>query len=656
MPNGFWGKMLFVDLSHGECHAEAIPEEVYRRYLGGCGVGVHLLLERIRPGVDPLAPENTLAFLPGLLTGSGAPFSGRFMVVGRSPLTGGWGEANAGGSFGPALRACGLDGVVIQGSAERPAWLQIDEGGARLHDAGDLWGLGVTATEAAVRRAAGGGTRVACIGPSGERLSRIAGIVNDGGRIAARCGLGAVMGSKNLKAISARGSQRIAVASPQGLREASDRYLRLFRRKPSRLASRLPHLLGPVLPVLRRAGIRPTSGPAEIVVDSFKRYGTAAGTAMLVELGDTPVRNWAGLGYRDFPVRRGEKLSDEAVIQDVVRPYACRACPLACGGLTGDAEGDRSHRAEYETLAAFGPLLLLDDLEIVNRCNHLCNDAGLDTISAGVAAAFALECCEKGWLPRELAAELPLRWGDGPVILDLIGRIARRDPGLGDWLADGVARAAERLPAEARVAAMHAGGQELSMHRGLYEPNVAAGYALDPAPGRHTATASGSAGLIGLRPYFDLHDHRPGGPADYRSKGVTSAIMAAVLRAYDSLGLCHFALQMGDPPFLDWLHAATGWEVSEAELFSIGWRIQALRHAFNARHGLPARFPLPARERGEPPQSAGPTAGVTLDMEAIAGGYFDTLGLDPLDGLPLPATARRLDLARDLDPARAPDA
>jgi aldehyde:ferredoxin oxidoreductase len=644
MANGFWGKLLFVDLTSGECRMEGIPEERVRRTLGGGGLGAQILLEQMEPGADPLGPQNILGFLPGLLTGTGAPFSGRFMVVGRSPLTGGWGEANAGGTFGPALRAAGLDGVFIRGRAEHPVYLEIDEGRAQIRDGRGLWGLDVTETEEAVRQEAGPGTRVACIGPAGEHLSLLAGIVNDGGRIAARCGLGAVMGAKNLKAISVRGELRLPIASPELFRAASDGYLRILHRKPSPLASRIPRFLAAVLPFLRRFDLRPSSGPAGLVVDSFRRYGTAAGTAMLIELGDTPVRNWLGIGYRDFPLEKGEKLSDEAAIRKVVRPYACRACPLACGGVTQGEEGQRSHRSEYETLAAFGPLLLLDDLEVIDRCNHLCNEAGLDTISTGVAVAFALECQERGWLPEDLAAELPLRWGDGPSILELVRRITHREAGLGDWLADGVARAALQVPEEARGAAMHAGGQELPMHRGLYEPNVAAGYALDPAPGRHTSTASGMPGLAAYRPYFDLHAHRPGGRGDFEAKGKTAAIMMAVLRAYDSLGLCFFALQIGDPPFLDWLNAATGWDVDEAEFYRIGWRTQARRHLFNARQGLPSHFPLPARERGDPPPSSGPATGFTLDMDSISASYFDTLGLDPKTGLPLPDTVRRLGL------------
>ncbi len=644
MAYGFWGKILWVNLSTREVREEALPEAVYRRFLGGYGLGISLLYERMPAGADPLGPENILAFLPGLLTGSGAPFSGRFMAVARSPLTGGWGEANCGGRFGPALRGAGYDGLFVTGVSDRPVYLYLNGQQAEVREAGALWGLDTVQTEEAIREATSPEVQVACIGPAGERISLISGVVNDGGRIAARCGLGAVMGAKRLKAVAVRGKERPPLADPEAFRAAVAAYRHLFRRQPSRWAALIPAFLLRLLPLARRLRTRLSGGPTQFVIDSFRRYGTAAGTAALVELGDTPVRNWLGIGFRDFPLHRSGQLSDEAVIRHNIRPYACHSCPVACGAIVRLPDGESGHKPEYETLAAFGPLLLNDDLEAVMRCAEICNRAGLDTISTGVAIAFALEAAERGWLPPELAGELPLRWGDGAAVVELVRRIGHRTPGLGEWLADGVRRAAERLGPEAQEAAIHAGGQELPMHRGLYEPGVALGYALDPAPGRHTSTQSGTAELRAFAPYFALCGLQPAGRYDYAAKGPTFATVIPILRAYDSLGLCQFALQMGEPPFLAWLNAATGWGVDEAEFLRIGRRIQVLRHAFNAREGLPPRFDLPARERGEPPQEAGPVAGVTLDMEAMAAGYFAALGVDPDTGRPLPETATELEL------------
>jgi aldehyde:ferredoxin oxidoreductase len=644
MPSGYWGRILFVDLSSGETRVETPPESVYRHFLGGYGLGVRYLYERIPVGADPLGPQNMLAFLPGLLTGSGVEFGGRFMVASRSPLTGAWADANCGGTFGPALHGAGWDGVFISGTAARPVYLYLDAKTVEIRDASDLWGLDAVETEAVLHARLSFEAKVACIGPAGEKLSLISGIVNDGGRLAARGGLGAVMGSKKLKAVAARGHSRPRFHNLKAFKALTSDYQQIFRREPSSMSGQVPALMTHLLPWFRRFRTQLSRGPAAMVIDSYRRYGTSAGTAVSVELGDAPIRNWTGIGYRDFPLALSEGLSDQAVIEPMRKPYACSCCPVACGGIVDQPEGGTAHKPEYETLAAFGPLLMNSSLDTVMSCNHLCNLAGLDSISTGVVIAFALECAEKGWLPPGLAAELPLEWGDGEVILELARRIAARTPGLGEWLADGVQRAASRLCPEAQQAAVHAGGQELSMHRGLYEPNTAAGYALDPAPGRHSSTNTGNAGVAAFAPYFALHGRKPAARYDYAEKGVTQAISMSLYRAYDSLGLCHFGLMMSGPPFLEWLNAATGWGMDQAEFFQIGRRIQVLRHAFNARRGLPPQFSLPARELGQPPQDTGPLAGRTLDMEAVAGSYFNFLGLDPSTGLPLPATAAELKL------------
>ncbi len=645
MPKGYWGKVLFVNLSTGTIEAKALPDEVYRQYLGGYGLGVRVLYEHIPAGSDPLGPDNMLGFLPGLLTGSGAPFSGRFMVAAKSPLTGGWGDANGGGKFGPALRGAGYDGLFVRGVAQEPVYLYVDSERAELRHASEFWGLDTLATEEAIRQATSKDVHVACIGPAGEKLSLISGIVNDGGRIAARCGLGAVMGSKKLKAVAARGKRSPPLADKAIFAESTKGYRQLFRRKPPAWMPIVPKLLHLLAPLLRRFRLRLSGGPAQMVIDNYRLYGTAAGTALLVALGDTPIRNWAGSSLRDYPLAWAENLSDEAVIQDNIRPYACHSCPLACGAVIRLPGGGTGHRPEYETLAAFGPTVMNADLNTVVACNEICNLSGLDTISTGVAVAFGMECYERGWLPPKLADELELRWGNGEAIIELTKRIATRQPGLGEWLADGVMRAAKRLDPKAHEVAMHTGGQELPMHRSLYEPSVGAGYLFDPAPGRHTSTLSGVLVDPSLVRYLKLAGRQPAARHDSAAKGAEVATTMPVLRAFDALGLCQFSLLMGDPPFLTWLRAATGWDIDEMGLLRTGKRIQALRHAFNAREGItPEQITLPARERGQPPLDAGPLAGVTLNTAAMSKGYFETMGINPATGWPLAETARVLEL------------
>lgn len=642
MSYGYWGKILVVNLTSGSIQVEEPPEETYRQFLGGIGLGVHFLYQRIPPGADPLGPHNVLGFFPGLLTGSGAQFAGRFMVVARSPLTGAWGEANCGGDFGPALRGAGYDGVLFLGASPHPVYLSIHPDQVELRDATELWGQDTHQTERFLRKVCAPGARVACIGPAGERLSLMAGIVNDEGRLAARCGLGAVMGSKKLKAVVTSGMQRPQQAFPSRFRQASNRYLTLFKRKPGWLAERIPRVVLGLLPTLRRFKIAISGGAEELVVDTFRRYGTSIGTAMSIELGDAPVKNWSGVGYRDFPLERAERLSGDSVIEQMLKPFACHSCPVACGGISKLPDGALVHRPEYESLVAFGALSQVDDLEAVMRCCARCNLAGLDSISVGVAAAFAIECAENGWLPTDLAHELPLAWGYAGVLVTLVERIANRQPGLGEWLADGVQRASQVLPEHARQAAMHAGSQELPMHRGPFQPGVALGYAVDPAPGRHTASMSGIATHKAFAPYFAMHGMKPAVRHDYPNMGKTMAISMAILRAYDSLGLCHFGIQMSRPPFLEWLNSATGWELSEQDFYETGWRIQVMRHAFNARHGLPAQFALPQRELADESNDGSPTGGVILDMFAMTEAYFSFLGIDCTTGLPSPSTCQKL--------------
>ena len=645
MPNGYWGRVLFVDLSTSEIRTATLPMDDYRHYLGGYGLGARVLYQHIPVGADPLGPENMLAFLPGLLTGTGAPFSGRFMVAAKSPLTGGWGDANCGGKFGPALRGAGYDGLFVRGASTRPVYLYVDEDGAELRDASHFWGRDTVDTEAAIQGATAPTVRVACVGPAGEKRSLISGIVTDGGRIAGRCGLGAVMGAKKLKAVAVRGKRHVPIADPAAFEAHVRAYRQLFRRQPAAWVRLIPRLLLAVGPLLRRLKLQFTGGPLQMVVDNFRLYGTASGTALLVALGDTPIRNWSGDSLQDFTMARAANLSDEAVIRDKIRPYACHSCPLGCGAIIRLPGGGTGHRPEYETLAAFGPTVMNDDLDTVVACNEICNLSGLDTISTGVAVAFAMECYQRGWLPPGLAGELDLGWGNRDAIVELTRRIADRQTGLGDWLADGVRRASEILAPEGQEAAMHAGGQELPMHRSLYQPGVGVGYQVDPAPGRHTASNSGISDAPALTQFLRWSGRELADRHDYSAKGAELAITMPLLRAMDSLGLCMFILSFGQPPLLEWLRAATGWEVDEAEYLRTGRRIQALRHAFNAREGiLPDQVTLPARERGEPPQQRGPLAGLTLDTEAMRRGYYESMGIDPLTGWPARATAVELGL------------
>ena len=653
---GYFGRVLFVDLSSGTIHHEALPDSVYRDVLGGYGLGVRLIRERMPAGVDPLGPQNVLGFVPGLLTGSGVLFGGRFMVVGKSPLTGGWGDANCGGHFGPVLRSAGLDGLFFTGISEDPVYLLIDGGKAELKDARPLWGLDTWQAEQRLKEKAGRRAEAAVIGPAGENCSLIAAIITNRGRAAARSGLAAVMGAKRLKGVVVRGEERLRVHDKQALTDINRQYAKIFRSKSSPLSPLLIKLTNTFSPVMRVLGIKP-SGPDDAIIHVYRTYGTCGGTAFATELGDAPVWNWRGVAMRDFPLSQSKKISDDAVTQYQIRNYGCRYCPVACGGIV-HLEGERyrveaTHKPEYETLAAFGPLVLNDDLEAIVQINSLCDRFGLDTISTGTAVAFALECAEKGLIEATLGNGLDLHWGDAEAIVELVRQIAHRE-GIGDILADGVKRAAEQIGGAARSSAMHAGGQELPMHDSRYEPALGLAYAVDPTPGRHNTVNGGILNTPILKEILAGEGLLPPRRYDYARKGTEFALFNRYLQVLNCAGLCMFSLVMSQPPLLGWLNAATGWEMNLDDALRIGHRIQVLRHAFNLREGLASKgFDLPPRAAGSPPLEKGPLRGVTLDLEAMKRDYFDRMGYDQ-EGVPTQRLLESLgldDIAEDLHPS-----
>ena len=655
MSDGIFGIVLSVDLSQGQIVRETLPDKVYRDFLGGYGLGVRMLYDRIPPGADPFGADNVLGFLPGLLTGTGVPFSGRFMVVGKSPLTGGWGEANCGGHFGPVLRSTGLDGVFVKGIASNPVYLLIDGERAELHDASHLWGLDSVETVQRLQDTIGEDCRVVTIGPAGENKVLFSAIMADGSRAAARSGLGAVMGAKRLKAIVVRGDERVPLYDKAALRGVTRQYATIFKANTSPLPGFVFRLTKTFMPLLRLLRFKPSGGPISAIVYVYREYGTCSGVTLATETGDAPVRNWLGVGGRDFPMERSGRISDDSVIQHQVRKYFCRNCPVGCGGFV-KLEPKRfpveeGRKPEFETLVAFGTLLLNDDLESIVHVNNLCDRYGIDTISAGACVAFALECAEKGILSSDKADGLELEWGNAETVVALVEKIARRE-GIGDLLADGVKRAAEKLGRGADSLAMHVGGQELPMHDPRYEPVVGVSYQVDPTPARHVTCLSGLYENDLMQEIITLEGISPPERFEAQGKGRLLASINRVIHMVSCSGLCIYSLLMGRPPVLEWINAATGWNLSMEELVRVAQRIQLMRHVFNVRHGVhPQDFTLPERAAGRPPLSEGPLRGVTLDVETMAQEYFNVIGWDFVTDAPSEQALSSLgleDIARDL--------
>jgi aldehyde:ferredoxin oxidoreductase len=566
-----------------------------------------------------LGPESTLGFTTGPLTGTKTPTGGRYMAVCKSPLTGGWGDANAGGFFGSELKAAGWDAVFVCGIASTPQYLMIADDRIELKDAAHLWGKDTVETESTIQTDAGDKKiRIACIGPASEKLSLISGIVNDRGRVAARSGVGAVMGAKRLKAMAVRGSGKAAVANKDALERLRKDFI---------------------------AEMRAMGGFADILL----KHGTCGLTAGLVASGATPVKNWQMTGEQSFA--NLEKIADpDAIISRQTRKFACANCPIACGGIFNVTGGKypvgETHKPEYETIGAFGTMCMCDDFEAIIKLNEMCNRSGLDTISAGTALAFAMECFENGVITESDLDGVPLTWGNAAAMVTMVDKMIARE-GFGDILADGVRIAAQKIGGGAEKFAMHVGGQEPGLHNALFLPSRGAGFVCDPTPGRHTAAPmariDGGPGAFAPYPELKIEEFER---YTYTGKGPMSATASSYLQAGASAGLCLMPLMFfGNFPFVDFFNAVTGWNLEVSEVLNTGARIQTLRQYFNVREGIqPSDINLPQRMVGRPPQKEGPVAGVTLDIDNLAREYRQAMGWDPHSGRPDAATLEKLGL------------
>jgi aldehyde:ferredoxin oxidoreductase len=500
MAHGFMGKILWVDLSKNKITEEALDDKTAREFLGGYGLGAKILFDRQKAGVDPLGPDNILGLVTGVLTGTPALGGSRYIMVGKSPLTGGWGDANSGGNVGPALKFAGYDAVFFTGKAKKPVYLLIDNGKAEIKDAAKIWGKDSFETEDILRAELGKDVEVACIGPSGEKLALTAAIMNNKGRAAARSGLAAVMGSKKLKAIAMKGKMKVPVADEQ---KAND--------------MRKDHL----------TKMRPG---AKFMSD----FGTPGIFNPCVESDDAPCKNWEGVVVIDFP--QYKDIGGQPTIDKQERKYGCWHCPIACGGHMKASTGEYkyeagAHKPEYETLAMFGSNLMNDNLESIIKLNDICNRYGLDTISAGACIAFTIECYMSGILTKKDTDGLEMKWGNTKAIVEMTEKIARRE-GFGDVLADGVKKAAEKIGKGSEKYAMHIGGQEIPAHDSRGGPGFAIGYGAEPAPGRHTQSGEGPfpPGVLIEPPGFERGSYK--GRGQYHKRG------ACVCEVYNAAGVC----------------------------------------------------------------------------------------------------------------------
>jgi aldehyde:ferredoxin oxidoreductase len=598
IKGGYAGKLLFVNLTTGAIDERPLSEEIAVKFIGGYGIGARILYEMMKKGADPLGPDSVLGFVGGPLNATSALFGGRYAVVCKSPITGGWNDANAGGFFGPQLKRAGFDAVFVSGVSGKPVYLFIKDGKAEIRNAKNLWGKDCAeATGMLVRETGEPNLRAALIGPGGEKQTLTACIINDKHRAAGRGGCGAVMGSKNLKAVAVTGSAKIAVADPEKLKKINREIVDWMK-----------------------------NGPTKGMVKNWGAFGTGGDTGMNGMIGDTPVKNWSGAGAVDMGEERLFKLATSAYDGKYkTKKYSCAQCPLGCGAHYSVREGKwplaETDRPEYETLGAFGAMALNDNAESIIKCNDICNRYGLDTMSVGSTIVWAIECYEKGILTKEDTKGIELTWGNADSIVAMTQAIADQ-AGFGKILALGSMKAAEKL-GKGKEYLQTVRGIELPMHDPRFSPYLARTYQCDPTPGRHV---KGGLGITDL-----------GAPEtvrfQYEGRGQADAEATCMNEVLNSAGACAFSGFSAPPHALKGLiEAVTGRDI---DMIRAGKRILNMRHLFNLREGQkPTQNLVPSRWLGRPPLEDGPLKDRTVDYMQLAENFFEAVGWDKETTLP----------------------
>ncbi len=616
MVKGYNGKILRVNLTRGNSSVELLDEIFCRRYLGGAGFVAYYLMKELRPGVEPLSPDNKLMFMAGPLTGLPFSGSGRNCVGAKSPLTGGYAKAEVGGFWGTEMRHAGFDGIIVEGKAKKPVYLWIHDGETQIRDAGHLWGKNTKETEETIRTELGDDRiRVASIGPGGENLVRFACIMVDLKEAAGRGGTGAVMGSKNLKAIAIRGTKVPEIANSDVLVEF--RQWLMDNRQ---------------------------------LWEGMHEYGTGSPAMMMSmpPMGNIPIRNFRDGEFPDLPKITG------GAVKDTVRigMEGCYACVIRCKKIVKVDEPnlkvDPAYGGpEYETLAALGSNCGINDLKAICKGNELCSAYSLDTISIGVTIAFAMECYENGLLTNEDTNGIELRFGNADAMLKVIELIAHHQ-GIGAILADGAKRAAEKIGRGAERFAIHGKGLELPMHDPRAKAALGLGYEVNPQGADHCTNVHDTM-FNAPNPQMDaLH---PLGileplPADDLSpRKVNMFHYVHSLRLLQDHGVICLIVPNTIERFTALVKGVTGWDTGVVELLKIADRTLTLARMFNLREGLSAADDkLP--DRLFQSHVGGPVANKRYDpqkMEKAKSYYYSLMGWDA-KGVPTPETLEALDI------------
>jgi len=607
---GYGGSILTVDVGTGERRAEPTPEEAARLFIGGAGLGALLAYQRIAARTDPLGPGNKVILTPGLL--NGAPFitPGKCFFTALSPLTGTLGDASMGGRIGAAARHAGYDAIVIAGASSEPVSVLVDDGDVRLRPSRDLWGLDTRAASEALRAEVGHEFAVACIGVAGERLVRFA-LIDCDDRQAGRGGLGAVMGSKRLKAIAVRGGRRVELARED----------------------ELPRLMADNDKLLREYKSW----------DGDRKHGTGSFTDWLnIERGVFPTRNWQRSVYED----RARITPQHWSPLHMVRSKACWGCMKPCGRVLAVRDGEHAGAmvdgVEYETIYSLGSEIANPEAEQLIHLNELCDVWGLDTISAGVVIGWTMEAAERGMLDAYDLGGLDVGFHNPGCAVELLRRIAHRE-GIGDLLAEGVRRASDIVGQGSDAFAVHVKGSEPPGYDVRAMKTLALGYAVSSRGADHLKSGTYLVDLFGKFWHFEGVDR-----LSPEGRGPICRDLEDLMAVYDCLGVCKFARRIyGVEGLLAPLRTMTGLELTERQLLDAGARTTVVRRLFNVREGLTrADDTLPPRVMREP-IADGPSKGNLVDqaqLDMMLDSYYDARGYDR-DGVPTRESLEALGIA-----------
>ena len=603
--NGYNGKILRVNLSSNAISIEETDESFCRRYFGGRGFISYFLLKEVPRGAEPLGPENKLIFATGPVTGVPVPGSGRNSVGAKSPLTNIYGDGEVGGYWGAEFKHAGYDALIVEGKAEKPVYLWIDDDKVQIKDAGHLWGKPTKECQELIREELGNNNiRVAQIGPAGENMVRFACIINDLGYACGRCGIGAVMGSKNLRAVAVRGHQKIRVADPEGLSSIAKWYRDNFKNIG------WPRML--------------------------HSHGTAARFIDINRHGGLPTRN-----FQTGLFEGAEKVSQDAIVTALKGRRGCYACPVKCKLMVSIDKPYRVDPAyggpEYETEAALSSVCGIDNLEVLLKAGELCNAYGLDTISTGVTIAFAMECFERGILSEGDTDGIRLNFGNAEGMLRLIHLIARRE-GLGNLLAEGTARAAESIGKGAEEFAMHVKKQEIPLSEPRWKPGTGLGYVVAPQGADHNDNIHDiwyETAIVNELNNFGVFE-----PVSVNDLGVNKVRLLYYGSMWKQMQNCLVLCWMTSYPvqkIVDIVRATTGWPTSVFELMKMGERCIQMCRYYDIREGMSkGEDKLP--ERFFTPIESGPLKGYKLDrivFERAKNIYYDIAGWDRTTGAPV---------------------